>query len=155
MEVAFVPPMYPYLQCNCEGCDRSMPLPGSSQLGKFLNLPYWPISEIREIFVNPECGHVCDYMESDVRWRSGPHVAPDRPERPFSALVQWNCDEQSCGTRVVIQRPTRGAIAEEELLTEARQKWIFVSAHCEKKHLLTKVPDDAWGWEIWLADADL
>ena len=138
MEV-LVPQQYPYLVCPAEDdtgarCGRTMPLPRSSQLGKSPNLPLWPISEIREIFVNPECGHVCDYTESDVLWRRDPHVAPDRTERPFSALIEWNCDVESSKTLVVIQRPTRGAITERELLIEAREKWIFVSAHCPDGH---------------------
>jgi hypothetical protein len=155
-----VPHTYPYLVCPAEDdksvqCGRTMPLPRSSQLGKSLNIPGLPKDETREIFVNPECGHVCDYTESDVHWGLAPHVDPNQPRRPFSQLVEWNCGVENCRTRVVVQRPTRDAIEEEELLTEARRKWIFVSAHClgTGRHLLTKVPDDAWAWEIWAADA--
>ena len=155
---ALVPQQYPYLECPAEDdkgarCGRTMPLPRSSQLGKSPNLPEWPISAIREIFVNPECGHVCDYTELNVRWYRDPHGDPDRLERPFSALVEWNCDADSRKTLVVIQRPTRGAITEKELLTEAREKWIFVSAHCTEGHALAAVPDDAWA-ERWADDAD-
>src|SRR5271157_1554528 len=159
MEV-LIPQEYPYLECPAEDgkgvrCGRTMPLPRSSQLGKSLNPLDWPTSKLREIFVNPECGHVCDYTELDVRWNQDPHSDPDHPARVFSALVEWQCDAEDCGTRVTIQRPTRGAITEKELLTEARTKWIFVSAHCPspKEHILVRVPDNAWGWKVWLADA--
>ena len=155
MGVAVIPQDYPYLDCKREGCGRPMPLPQSSRLGKYPSPHVLPMPGIREIFVNPLCGHVCDYTESDVRWSLVPHVAPDRPERPFSALVEWNCDVENCKTRVIVQRPTRGRITPGELMNEAREKWEFCSAHCPKGHLLTQVPADAWAYEMWASDLSL
>jgi len=152
MGVVVIPQEYPYLDCGAPGCGQPMPLPRSSQLGKSPNVPGLIPPDIREIFVNPQSGHVCDYTERDVHWRPVPHVAPDQPGQPFSALVQWNCDIDNCGARVVVQRPTRGTITPDELMREARQRWRFVSAHCPKGHALTHIPDDAWSWEIWAAD---
>jgi hypothetical protein len=142
---------FPYLECSCAGCAQTMPLPRSSRLGKSPNPQVSPTDAIREIFVNPACGHVCDYTESNVRWRPVPHVAPDRPEQPFSALVEWNCDIGSCDTRVVVQRPTRGKIEPAELLREARTKWQFCGARCPKECTLVRVPEGASA-ERWVSD---
>jgi hypothetical protein len=150
-EVAYMQE-YPYLECKSEGCHHSMPLPQSSQLGKYPNLPGFPKGEIFEIFVNPECGHVCDYTELDVRWRPDPHVAPDRPERPISFLVEWNCDVENCDTRTIIQRPTRGTIKPGALMKEAREKWNFCLVHCPKGHLISHFPEHASAGGIWVSD---
>ncbi len=152
MGVAVIPPTFPYLECNCGKCGRPTPLPHSSRLGKSLSPHVLPRAEIREVFVNPECGHVCDYTEQDVHWSRVPHVAPDQEEQPFSALVVWKCGEENCGTQVIVQRPTRGKITNDELMREARTKWKFCEAHCPKGHSLTHVPADASVHGKWIAD---
>jgi|SRR5947209_4660399 len=143
---------HPFLECKHEGCGLPMRLPQSSRLNTFPSPLALQKDETREIFVHPQCGHVYDYTRQDVRLRPSQNEAQDRPERPISFLVQWNCGAENCDTRVVVQRPTHGRIEPDELMKEAKQKWIFCSAHCPNGHPITKIPDGAWAGSVWMSD---
>jgi len=130
---------YPYLPCKNERCPQPIWLPHTSRLNKAPHLPAMPTDSYSEIFVCPLCVHVYGYRPLNVRFGQPPIEVQSRIAGLYEILLEFRCDKNNCGVRVLIHRPTMEHLDPAVVVTES-ESWILADVHCENEHRIDALP---------------
>lgn len=132
-----------YLECKNEGCHRTIWLPHSSQLDKSPD-HLDSDNQYFEIYVCPVCAHVYDYRRLNVRWMPLRSEDLSRVLGLTLVLLEFECDKERPGTRVVIRKPTTDSRDAEKIVRESAS-WVLVDVHCRNGHPITSLPQKRYG----------
>ena len=131
----------PYVACSNVECDHTIPLPGSSHLGKSRRLPGLREDAAPEIYVCPQCAHVYVYTEQDCHEQTSPTTDPYQLGLLTCGAAVFLCAEENCRTQVRIQKPFRVGLSNAELRADGKT-WIFADVRCRGNHRILALPDD-------------
>lgn len=137
---------HPYLECKNGGCHRTIWLPHSSQLDKSPDR-LDSDNQYSEIYVCPVCVHVYDYRRLSVQWRPLRTEDQGKLSGLYAALLEFDCDKERPGTRVVIQKPTTEH-RDVDTIVQASASWVLVDVHCRNGHQITALPPKRYG-NVW------
>lgn len=135
-------PDQPFVVCKNAGCSqpilllRSIPQRGYES-------PIWSLADAHpNNFACPLCGHVYGYTGQEVLSRPVHTAQRDQLELIYG-LIEFDCTEQGCGSRVLVHGAVPRTNAALTRLENEAKHWVLHCA-CEHGHAILELPGQYW-----------
>jgi hypothetical protein len=129
-----------FLRCKNKHCGKPIPLLRSNHLRSY-EVPTMSATDSQpNNFACPSCDHAFAYTGLEVR--SDP-AAPDQSSELIYGLIEFDCEAENCGTRVLIHKPILPTSDDLPKLEIEAKHWTLY-CQCVHGHEITTLPNSYW-----------